>query len=87
MLRGLIPHGDQKRDKASFLLEVRDVFKFSYYLIELDLPFSLPLYNTKPWFFLQVIEYIQFLQEKVHKYEDPYQGWSHEPPKIMPWVR
>lgn len=22
MLRGLIPHGDQKRDKASFLLEV-----------------------------------------------------------------
>ncbi|KAL8132278.1 transcription factor BIM1 isoform X2 [Apium graveolens] len=55
MLRGLIPHGDQKRDKASFLLEV--------------------------------IEYIQFLQEKVHKYEDPYQGWSHEPPKIMPWKK
>ncbi|KAK1427247.1 hypothetical protein QVD17_15930 [Tagetes erecta] len=38
MLRELIPHGDQKRDKASFLLEV--------------------------------IEYVQFLQEKVHKYED-----------------
>lgn len=55
MLRGLIPHGDQKRDKASFLLEV--------------------------------IEYIQFLQEKVHKYEDPYQGWSHEPPKIIPWKK
>ena len=36
--------------------------------------------------FLQVIEYIQFLQEKVHKYEGSYQGWSHEPAKLMPWV-
>ncbi|GAV71015.1 HLH domain-containing protein [Cephalotus follicularis] len=53
MLRELIPHGDQKRDKASFLLEV--------------------------------IEYIQFLQEKVHKYEGSYQGWNHEPAKLMPW--
>lgn len=53
MLRELIPHSDQKRDKASFLLEV--------------------------------IEYIQFLQEKVHKYEGPYQGWSHETAKLMPW--
>ncbi|OMP03220.1 hypothetical protein CCACVL1_02502 [Corchorus capsularis] len=53
MLRDLIPHSDQKRDKASFLLEV--------------------------------IEYIQFLQEKVHKYEGTYQGWSHETAKSMPW--
>lgn len=53
MLRELIPNSDQKRDKASFLLEV--------------------------------IEYIQFLQEKVHKYEGSYQGWSHEPAKLMPW--
>jgi hypothetical protein len=53
MLRGLIPHGDQKRDKASFLLEV--------------------------------IEYIQYLQEKVQKYEDSYPGWNQEPPKIMSW--
>ncbi|XP_024971495.1 transcription factor BIM1-like isoform X6 [Cynara cardunculus var. scolymus] len=53
MLRDIIPHGDQKRDKASFLLEV--------------------------------IEYIQFLQEKLHKYEDSYQGWSSEPPKTIPW--
>ncbi|XP_050224004.1 transcription factor BIM1 isoform X2 [Mercurialis annua] len=53
MLRGLIPHGDQKRDKASFLLEV--------------------------------IEYIQFLQEKVHKNEESYQGWNHEPAKLVPW--
>ncbi|XP_021286616.1 transcription factor BIM1 isoform X2 [Herrania umbratica] len=53
MLRDLIPHSDQKRDKASFLLEV--------------------------------IEYIQFLQEKVHKYEGTYQGWSCEPSKLMPW--
>ncbi|GLU20310.1 hypothetical protein SLE2022_365170 [Rubroshorea leprosula] len=52
-LREIIPHNDQKRDKASFLLEV--------------------------------IEYIQFLQEKVRKYEGSYQGWSHEPAKLMPW--
>ncbi|KAI7736148.1 hypothetical protein M8C21_009739 [Ambrosia artemisiifolia] len=48
-LRGIIPHGDQKRDKASFLLEV--------------------------------IEYIQFLQEKVHNYEDSSNGWA---PEIVP---
>ncbi|KAL4297456.1 hypothetical protein GQ457_12G006290 [Hibiscus cannabinus] len=52
MLRGVIPNSDQKRDKASFLLEV--------------------------------IEYIQFLQEKVEKYEGAYQGWNHEPSKLMP---
>ncbi|XP_059645738.1 transcription factor BIM1 isoform X2 [Cornus florida] len=53
MLREIIPHSDQKRDKASFLLEV--------------------------------IEYIQFLQEKVHKYEGSYQEWDHYPAKLMPW--
>uniref|UniRef100_A0A5B6Z129 Putative transcription factor BIM1 isoform X1 n=2 Tax=Davidia involucrata TaxID=16924 RepID=A0A5B6Z129_DAVIN len=53
MLRELIPHSDQKRDKASFLLEV--------------------------------VEYIQFLQEKVHKYEGSYQGWNHDPAKLMAW--
>ncbi|XP_021718340.1 transcription factor BIM2-like [Chenopodium quinoa] len=53
ILRDLIPHGDQKRDTASFLLEV--------------------------------IEYVQLLQEKVQKYEGPYQGWSTEPTKLMPW--
>ncbi|PPD69946.1 hypothetical protein GOBAR_DD33180 [Gossypium barbadense] len=53
-LRGIIPNSDQKRDKASFLLEV--------------------------------IEYIQFLQEKVHKHERAYQGWNHEPSKLMPWL-
>lgn len=52
MLRGLIPHSDQKRDKASFLLEV--------------------------------VEYIQFLQEKVQKYEGSYQDWNHEMSKLMP---
>ncbi|WCJ35792.1 basic helix-loop-helix (bHLH) DNA-binding superfamily protein [Euphorbia peplus] len=52
-LRELIPHGDQKRDKASFLLEV--------------------------------IEYVQFLQEKVQKYEGSYQAWNQEPAKLMPW--
>lgn len=53
ILRDLIPHSDQKRDTASFLLEV--------------------------------IEYVQYLQEKVQKYEGSYQGWSSEPTKLMPW--
>ncbi|XP_022737710.1 transcription factor BIM1-like [Durio zibethinus] len=53
MLRSLIPHSEQKRDKASFLLEV--------------------------------VEYIQFLQEKVQKYEGTYQGWSQDPSTLMPW--
>lgn len=51
-LREIIPHSDQKRDKASFLLEV--------------------------------IEYIQFLQEKVHKYEGSYQGLENQP-STLPW--
>ncbi|KAF5959071.1 hypothetical protein HYC85_000280 [Camellia sinensis] len=34
---------------------------------------------------MQVIEYIQYLQEKVHKYEGSYQGWNQELPKLMPW--
>ncbi|KAJ8563036.1 hypothetical protein K7X08_031488 [Anisodus acutangulus] len=53
LLRNLIPHTDQKRDTASFLLEV--------------------------------IQYVQFLQEKVQKYEGSYQPWSSEPTKLMPW--
>lgn len=53
ILRELIPHSDQKRDTASFLLEV--------------------------------IQYVQYLQEKVQKYEGSYQAWSSEPTKLMPW--
>ncbi|KAK8511367.1 hypothetical protein V6N12_033641 [Hibiscus sabdariffa] len=53
MLRGIMPNSDQKRDKASFLLEV--------------------------------VEYIQFLQENLQKYEGANQGWNHEPSKLMPW--
>ncbi|PIA63281.1 hypothetical protein AQUCO_00200952v1 [Aquilegia coerulea] len=53
ILRDLIPQNDQKRDKASFLLEV--------------------------------IEYIQYLQEKVNRYEVSYQGWNQEPTKLTPW--
>ncbi|KAH9739714.1 transcription factor BIM3 [Citrus sinensis] len=53
MLRDLIPQNDQKRDKASFLLEV--------------------------------IEYIQFLREKLQMYEGPYQGWTQEATKLTPW--
>ncbi|XP_073317933.1 transcription factor BIM1-like isoform X2 [Primulina huaijiensis] len=50
-LREIVPNSDQKRDKASFLLEV--------------------------------IEYIQFLQEKVKKYESSYSVWNHETSKII----
>ncbi|XP_041999294.1 transcription factor BIM1-like isoform X2 [Salvia splendens] len=52
-LREIIPNSDQKRDKASFLLEV--------------------------------IEYIQFLQEKVTRYDSSYNIWNHEPSKMMQW--
>lgn len=53
VLRDLVPHSDQKRDTASFLLEV--------------------------------IEYVQYLQETVQKYEDSYQGWNSETTKLIPW--
>ncbi|PWA58072.1 myc-type, basic helix-loop-helix (bHLH) domain-containing protein [Artemisia annua] len=53
ILRDLIPNSDQKRDTASFLLEV--------------------------------IEYVQYLQERVQKHEGSYQGYSAEPTKLMPW--
>lgn len=53
MLRNLVPHSDQKRDKASFLLEV--------------------------------IEYVQVLQEKVQKYETAEQGRHQERLKSMVW--
>ncbi|CAK9155969.1 unnamed protein product [Ilex paraguariensis] len=33
----------------------------------------------------KVIQYIQFLQEKMQMYEGTYQGWSPEPSKLMPW--
>ncbi|KAE8732049.1 Transcription factor BIM2 [Hibiscus syriacus] len=53
LLRNLIPNPDQKRDTASFLLEV--------------------------------IEYVQDLQDKVKKYEGSYQEWNSEPIKLVPW--
>ncbi|KNA13004.1 hypothetical protein SOVF_120700 isoform A [Spinacia oleracea] len=55
ILKELIPPNDQKRDKASLLLEV--------------------------------IEYIQFLQDKIQVYEGPYQqqAWSQEATKLIPW--
>lgn len=81
MLRGLIPHSDQKRDKASFLLEVHlllipFIFSMLYFIV----------YNVLCKFFLQVVEYIQFLQEKVQKYEGSYQEWNHEMAKLVPLV-
>lgn len=36
---------------------------------------------------MQVIEYIQFLQEKLQMYEQSYQGWNQEPTKLIPWVK
>nr|WAK86061.1 transcription factor bHLH15 [Nothapodytes nimmoniana] len=36
-------------------------------------------------FLLEVIEYVQYLQEKVQKYEGSYQNWGTEPTKLMPW--
>ncbi|KAL6570972.1 hypothetical protein OROGR_000522 [Orobanche gracilis] len=36
-------------------------------------------------FLFEVIQYVQFLQEKVQKYEGSYQPWSSEPTKLMPW--
>ncbi|KAG8384566.1 hypothetical protein BUALT_Bualt04G0131100 [Buddleja alternifolia] len=53
ILRDLIPENDQKRDKASFLLEV--------------------------------IQYIQFLHEKLQMYEGSGRGWSPESAKLTPW--
>ncbi|CAN4124647.1 unnamed protein product [Withania somnifera] len=36
-------------------------------------------------FLFEVIQYVQYLQEKVQKYEGSYQPWSSEPTKLMPW--
>ncbi|KAG9153662.1 hypothetical protein Leryth_008583 [Lithospermum erythrorhizon] len=36
-------------------------------------------------FLSEVIQYVQFLQEKVQKYEGSGQAWSSEPTKLMPW--
>ncbi|KAK4479840.1 hypothetical protein RD792_015383, partial [Penstemon davidsonii] len=36
-------------------------------------------------FLSEVIQYVQFLHEKVEKYEGSYQPWSSEPTKLMPW--
>ncbi|XP_057524130.1 transcription factor BIM2-like isoform X2 [Amaranthus tricolor] len=70
ILRDLIPPNDQKRDKASLLLEVHFSFTCFCYLLTT----------------VEVIEYIQYLQEKVQVYEGSYQQvWSHEPTKLTPW--
>ncbi|GAB2288980.1 hypothetical protein Dimus_023284 [Dionaea muscipula] len=54
ILKNLIPPNDQKRDKASLLLEV--------------------------------IEYIQFLQEKLQVYEGSNTCWNPDPARLIPWV-
>ncbi|XP_077222600.1 transcription factor BIM2-like isoform X2 [Tasmannia lanceolata] len=53
ILRELIPNSDQKRDKASLLLEV--------------------------------IEYIQVLQEKLDKYDAAFPGLNPDSMTLMPW--
>ena len=35
---------------------------------------------------MQVIEYVQFLQDKLQIYEGSYEGWSQEPAKLLPRV-
>ncbi|KAL0424876.1 UNVERIFIED_CONTAM: Transcription factor BIM2, partial [Sesamum radiatum] len=32
-----------------------------------------------------VIDYIQFLQDKVSRYENSYNAWNHDPSKMMQW--
>ncbi|XP_016547005.1 transcription factor BIM2 isoform X2 [Capsicum annuum] len=36
-------------------------------------------------FLSEVIQYVQYLQETVQKYEGSYQPWNSEPTKLMPW--
>lgn len=42
---------------------------------------------TPLYLYMQVIEYIQFLQEKLQIYEQTYEGWNQEPTKLTPWVK
>ncbi|XP_035546002.1 65-kDa microtubule-associated protein 8 [Juglans regia] len=42
--------------------------------------------RDKASFLLEVIEYIQFLQDKLNMYEGQYHGWSSEPKTLIPWV-
>ena len=94
-MRDIIPQNDQKRDKASFLLEVCHLIMSWFYIFILAINY----YYSKLHYFLisdakltyshiymQVIEYIQFLQEKLNVYEGPYHDWSKEPKKLIPWV-
>lgn len=57
--------------------------KWLYFHVQIDWESKNPLIYL---ICLQVIEYVQYLQEKVQKYEGSYQGWSQEPSKLMPWV-
>jgi hypothetical protein len=83
ILRELLPHNDQKRDKATFLSEVTFFNRFlscRNHISRVTCPFCLsPL--------LQVIEYIRFLQEKVQKYKTTFPEWNQENAKILPWVK
>ena len=46
-----------------------------------------PFFWLKMYVLVQVIDYVQYLHEKVQKYEGSYQGLTPEPTKLMPWVR
>jgi len=84
ILRELLPHNDQKRDKATFLLEVR--FQQVSCFIEVIFRSWLTHDSFVPSFLMQVIEYIRFLQEKVQKYEATFPEWNQENAKMLPWV-
>lgn len=81
-MRDLIPHSEQKRDTASFLLEVCICVEELCIRRIQDALFI----EMSVFFGLQVIEYVQYLQERVNKHEGSCQGWSAEPTKLMPWV-
>lgn len=82
ILRDLIPQNDQKRDKASFLLEVT----VCYIMLLYNKNFIVMIY-VMCFLCMQLIEYVQFLQEKINMYEGSYQGWNSEPTKLVPWVK
>ncbi|KAI8541774.1 hypothetical protein RHMOL_Rhmol08G0088400 [Rhododendron molle] len=87
MLKDLLPQNDQKRDKASLLLEVHHpplLLIYVYDSVDFPIYFILKM-NWRMVIYMQVIEYVQFLQEKLQLYEGPYQGWTQVPSKLMPW--
>ncbi|XP_010236004.2 transcription factor BIM2 isoform X2 [Brachypodium distachyon] len=81
ILRELLPNCDQKRDKASFLLEVHIT---SCELAQQSAGYSCK-FSPHAIFCLQVIEYIRLLQEKCQKYESAIPEKDPTDSKSMAW--